>query len=168
MAGQKILTQVAGVLTEIVTPQVGGGGNANKVPSLDINGRLDVSMLPSGVGADVAILTASEALAAGAWVNVWNNAGAFAVRNADATTAGKEAMGFVLASVLAAGAATVYFDGINTSVTGQAPGVVYLSTTPGAGTATPPSATGNAVQKIGFALSATSVTTQVELPITLG
>ena len=50
----------------------------------------------SGGGADTGTVTTSEALAAGDLVNIWNSSGAKA-RKADATTAGKEAHGFVLA-----------------------------------------------------------------------
>lgn len=167
MAGQKILTQVGGVITEIVTTQTGGAPSANKVPSLDAAGKLDATMMPTGIGADTAVVTASEALSAGDWVNIWSNAGAFAVRKADASVAGKEAHGFVIAAVANAAAATVYFEGSNTSVTGQTPGKVYLSTTPGVGTPTPPAGAGNVVQLVGFAVSATTVNAQLLEPIVL-
>lgn len=133
-----------------------GAGDSGKLPALDAAGRLDASMLPVGLGPDTAAITTSEALTAGAYVNIWNSTGA-KVRNADATTAGKDAMGFVLASFASGAVATVYFEGTNTSVTGQTPGKVFLSTTPGVGTTTPPSAAGNVVQLLGFAASPTAV-----------
>lgn len=144
-----------------------GAGSAGKVVALDGSGRIDPTMMPVGVGTDTQQLQASEALAAGAYVNVWSNGGAFRVRNADATTAGKEAHGFVLASVTSGAQATVYFEGTNTGVSGQAPGPVYLSTTPGAGTSTPPTGSGNVQQVVGFATSATSVNFQSEPPTVL-
>lgn len=143
-----------------------GAGDAGKVVALDGTGRIDSTMMPVGIGADTATITASEALAAGDWVNVWNSTGA-KVRKADATTAGKEAHGFVLASVSNGAAATVYFEGTNTAVTGQTPGVVYLATTAGQGTSTAPSAAGNVVQRIGFATSATAVNFQSQPPVVL-
>lgn len=134
-----------------------GAGDSGKLPALDAGGHLDLTVLPTGVGPDVYSVTASEALLAGDWVNIWNSAGNFRVRKADATTQGKEAHGFVLANVASSGVATVYGVGNNTGVSGQTPGPVYLSTTPGQGTSVPPSASGNVVQNLGVATSATSV-----------
>ena len=150
MAGDKYLKQVSGVLTEQGATQTSAGaGDAGKIPALDSAGRLDSSMMPVGIGADTAVITASEALAAGDFVNVYDAAGAFTVRKADATTAGKEAHGFVLAAVESAAPATVYFEGTNTQVTGMTPGNVYLAATAGVATATAHSSTGNVVQKLG-------------------
>lgn len=143
-----------------------GAGDAGKLAALDGAGRLDATMMPVGVGADVSIITASEALAAGDYVNIWNSTGAKA-RKADATVAGKEAMGFVLSAVASAGAAAVYFEGPNTAVTVQTPGPVFLQITAGLGGVAAPSAAGNVVQRIGFATSATSVNFQSQPPITL-
>ena len=157
MAAKKFLRLVNGVLTEIFGVQTSAGaGNAGDLVSLDNSGRIDNSMMPVGIGADTAVINASEGLAAGDWVNVWNNSGA-KVRKADATTAGKEAHGFVLAAVTSGNPATVYFEGTNTQVTGQTPGPVYLQTTAGTGGATIPSASGNVVQQVGVAVSATAV-----------
>ena len=123
-------------------------------------------MMPVGIGADTAAITASETLAAGDWVNVWNSSGA-KVRKADATTAGKEAHGFVLAAVTSGNPATVYFEGTNTQVSGQTPGPVFLQTTAGVGGPTVPSASGNVVQQIGVAVSATAVNFERSVPVTL-
>ena len=167
MAAKKFLRLVNGVLTEIFGVQASAGaGNAGDLVSLDDSGRIDKSMMPVGIGADTATITASETLAAGDWVNVWNNSGA-KVRKADATTAGKEAHGFVLAAVTSGNPATVYFEGTNTQVTGQTPGAVYLQTTAGTGGATIPSASGNVVQQIGVAVSATAVNFERSAPVTL-
>jgi hypothetical protein len=143
-----------------------GAGDTGKLVALDATGRIDSTMMPVGIAADTQTITTSEALAAGDWVNVWNSSGAKA-RKADATVAGKEAMGFVLAAVGSGAAATVYFEGTNTAVTGQVPGNVFLSTTAGQGSAAAPSASGNVVQRIGFATSATSVNFQSQPPLTL-
>jgi hypothetical protein len=134
-----------------------GAGDAGKIPALDAAGRLDNSMMPSGIGADTASIASSENLAAGDFVNVWNSTGA-KVRKADASTAGKEAHGFVLAAVTAPAAATVYFEGPNTQVTGATPGPIYLSaSTPGGFSSTAPSGTGQVVQKVGVATSAANI-----------
>lgn len=135
-----------------------GGTDAGKIVLLDGTGRVDPTMMPVGIGADTAVLVTSEALAAGDYVNVFDGgAGAFKVRKADATVSGKEAHGFVLAAFALGANATVYFEGTNTQVTAQTPGPVFLQITAGKGAAAVPTASGNIVQKIGFATSATSV-----------
>ena len=157
MAAKKFLRLVNGVLTEIFGVQSSAGAaNAGDLVALDDTGRLDNSLMPVGIGADTTVIPASETLAAGDWVNVWNSTGA-KVRKADATTAGKEVHGFVLAAVASGANATVYFEGTNTQVTGQVPGPVYLQTVAGQGGAAVPTASGNVVQRIGTAVSATSV-----------
>jgi len=168
MAGNKYLKNNAGVITEEAAIQTSAGaGDAGKIPAVDTSGRLDSSFMPVGIGADTALIASSENLAAGDYVNIWNNTGTANVRKADATTSGKEAHGFVLSAVTSPANATVYFEGSNTAVTGQTAGVVYLSITAGLGTATAPSAAGNAVQRIGFATSATNVNFQSNQPIVL-
>ena len=193
---KKVLKQVGGVLTEEAALRTSAGaGDADRIPALnaqgvldstilggvaapagagdagkplllDGSGRIDSSAMPVGIGADTASITTSEALAAGDFVNIWNSSGA-KVRKADATTAGKEAMGFVLGAVASGAAATVYFEGTNTGVSGMTPGNVWLHTTAGQGTNTPPSGAGNVVQPIGFATSATAVNFNAGRPITL-
>lgn len=167
MAAKKYLSIVAGVFTEIAaTVTSAGAGDDGKLVALTSSGVLDTSVMPSGIGADTQAITASEALSAGDVVNVWNSTGA-KVRKADATTAGKEAHGFVLASVSSSATATVYFEGNNTAVTGLTPGAQYLSTTAGTVTTTAPSGSGNVVQRVGFATAATNLNFQSQPPITL-
>lgn len=143
-----------------------GAGDAAKIVQLDGSGKIDMTMMPVGVGADSTTLTTSEAISSGDFVNIWNSSGA-KVRKADASVAGKEAHGFVLVGVGSGSTATVYFEGTNTAVTGQTPGAVFLATTAGTATATAPSASGNVVQRIGFAISATSINFQSQPPVTL-
>ena len=134
-----------------------GAADAGKIPALDAAGRLDASMMPVGITAEVVVCTASETLTSGAFVNLYNNAGAINARNADATTNGKPAHGFVLAGVTAGQQATVYLEGNNTGVTGRTPGALqFLSTTPGQPTETAPSTAGNLVQQLGIAVTATA------------
>ena len=167
MPAKKFLRLVAGVFTEVAaTVTSAGAGSDGDLVALDSSGRLDNSVMPVGIGTDTKTIAASEALAAGDWVNVWNSTGA-KVRKADATTAGKEAHGFVLSAVVSGNPATVYFEGTNTQVTGQTPGPVYLQTTAGAGGATIPSASGNVVQQIGVAVSATAVNFERNTPVVL-
>lgn len=144
-----------------------GAGDTGKVVALDATGRIDSSMMPVGIGADTQSITTSEAIAAGAFVNIWNSTGA-KLRNADATVSGKEAHGFVLVGAASGAVAIVYFEGTNTAVTGHTPGIAYLSTTPGIATTTIiPSGSGNIVQVLGFCTSPSTINFQSQPPITL-
>lgn len=161
----------SGVLDPTITnARVGSTGatDSGKLVARDASGRIDITDLPVGVGADTAIITASEALLAGDLVNIWDNAGAVAVRKADASAVGKEAMGFVLAAVASAGPATVYFEGTNTQMTGLLGGKQFLSvTTPGKTQVAAPTGSAQVVQIVGFAVSATAMNFQSNPPIVL-
>lgn len=64
-AAPKYIKNVSGQLTEeaaVVT------STANRIPALDDNGKLNANMMPTGMGADVESIEASENLAAGDWV----------------------------------------------------------------------------------------------------
>lgn len=169
-SGKLVALDAAGVLAaSIVNSKTtsSGAGDSGKIPALDAAGKLDNSFMPTGIGADTAAITASEALSAGDLVNVWNSTGA-KCRKADASTAGKEAHGFVLAAVESAATATVYFEGTNTQVTGLTPGPLYLSAAnPGLCVSTAPSASGNVVQRVGFATAAVSMNFQSQTPFVL-
>lgn len=155
----KFLIQDSGRIKEReALVQSTGASDAGKIPALDTDGRLDESVMPPGIGADTKTMVASEALAAGNLVNVWNDTGTAKARKADATTVGKECWGFVLASVAQDGNAAVYWEGIITGLSGLTPGATqYLDIAAGGITETPPSASGNIVQIIGVALSATEI-----------
>jgi len=147
-----------------------GSGDAGKLVMLDAGGKIDITALPSAaMSADTAVITASEALSAGDLVNIYNNAGTANVRRADASVSGKEAHGYVIAAVGSGASATVYFEGSNNQVTGQTPGVAYLSaTTPGKTTAVAPSGTGKVVQIVGFVTgSGNNINFQYNQPIVL-
>lgn len=135
-----------------------GAGDAGKIVALDAAGKLDTTLMPTGVGPQTASIVSSENLSAGDLVNVWDDSGTPKVRKADATAVGKQADGFVLAGVTAPAAATVYFNGTLTGLAGMTGGArQYLSTTPGARTATAPSSAGNVVQYIGKAISSSAI-----------
>jgi hypothetical protein len=168
--GKLVALDASGILaSSIVNSKASsaGAGDSGKLVALDGAGKIDSTMMPTGIGADTASILASEALAAGDMVNIYDSTGA-KCRKADAATAGKEAHGFVLAAVESAASATVYFEGTNTQVTGQTPGPVFLSaTTPGLATSTAPSSSGNVVQRVGFATGATAINFQAQTPIVL-
>jgi len=164
----KYISNNAGTLTEVAAIITSAGsGDSGKIVALDTTGKLASSFMPAGLGADTASIISSENIAAGNLVNIYSNASVFTARNADASAAGKEAMGFVLAAVTSPAAATVYFEGSNTSVTGLTPGRMFLSTTPGLVTPTAPSGSGQVVQIVGFATSATVLNAQMDPAITL-
>jgi len=143
---------------EVITTS-SGAADAGKMAGVGANGRWDETFMPTGIGADVATVEASEDLSAGDFVNLHISTGA-KVRKADATTAGKEADGFVKASVTAGNNATVYLSGINDQLTSLTPMDKYfLGTTAGAAVAVGsiPSASGNVQQYLGKALSATEI-----------
>lgn len=171
MAAQRYLALVAGRIKQIVATVVSAGAaDDGKIVALNAAGKLDNSVLPTGVGAETKSVLTSEALAAGNFVNVWNNAGTANVRKADATSPGKYANGFVLAAYGAGVMAEVYTEGINNQVTGHIVGTVYLSAiTPGEAepVADIPTTAGHIVQAIGEAVSATEISFEPQPPVEL-
>lgn len=170
---QKTLQLVSNQVTEVpAVVESAGAADAGKIPALDGAGRLAESMMPVGIGADTAIIPASEVLAAGNYVNLYDNSGATNARKADASAAGKKADGFVLAAVSMGANATVYFEGPNTQLTGLTPGATYVlsHTTPGgvlpigSGTTT----AGQILQVVGKAISSTEIRGSIADPVVRG
>jgi len=170
MAGEKFLKHdTNGGFSEAISSQTGGAGKANLIPALDVNGLLDTTMMPVGLGADTANIVANGALSAGDFVNIYNNAGTVTCRIADASSPLTLAHGFVLANVLNAAMATVYFEASNNGagVVGLLGGEVFLSETAGKATNTAPITSGAIVQKLGVAVAATSINVEIGNPILL-
>ena len=157
----------AGGFTEAEAAQTGGGGNANKVAALDSSGRLDPTMMPTGVGAETVVIEAAGNLAAGDLVNVYEAAGVARVRKADASAAATFANGFVIDAVTSGDNATVYLGGVQGGLTGLTVGKAFLATTPGTSTPIPPSSAGNIVQCIGYAISDSTIMIDFKSSITL-
>lgn len=158
MAGKKYLkldTSTGHPTQQAATDTSAGAGNAGDIVALDSSGRIDTTMMPVGIGATTATIVASENLAAGDIVNIYNNAGTRTVRKANATDATKPAHGFVLASVSSSANASVYFDGQDnvvpsgSFVAADVGKMLFLSTTAGGVTTTPPVSAGNIVQALG-------------------
>lgn len=145
-----------------------GAADAGKLVKLDGSGKIDGTMMPAGVGAETRTIQASENLAAGDLVNIHNSSGP-RVRKADATSAGKEAHGFVLAAVTSGQNATVYpEENVLSGLTGLTPGArQFLHTTAGARSETAPSTANQVVQEVGVALSTTEMMFRPRQPITL-
>jgi hypothetical protein len=156
------MKEIAGLVTSA------GAGDAGKIPQLDGSGRLDNSLMPVGLGAETKTIQASENLAAGDMVNVFNSSG-LRVRKADASSPSKQAHGFVLASVTSGQNATVYYGNINTQLSGLTVGdELYLSgSAAGTLTPTPPTTAGHIVQRVGVATAATEALIEIGLPVEL-
>ncbi|MEO5499012.1 MAG: hypothetical protein ABIR46_00765 [Candidatus Saccharimonadales bacterium] len=160
--------------TEVPAVSVSAGvADAGKLPELDGNGRLSVSMMPTGVAADVKIIQASESLAAGDFVNIHDVAGATRVRLANASSgAATRAHGYVLDNVTTGTNATVYFEGANTQVTGLTSGLNYVlsNVTPGKllVLASAPTTAGHILQELGVADATTELNVEIGKPIVRG
>lgn len=159
---QKFIRDLNGILTELeglVTSA--GAGDAGKIPALDSTGKLDISLMPTGVGAEVTVVATSENLSAGDFVNLHNSTGIKA-RKADASSSTKWAVGFVLSGVTAPANATIYaVSNKNSGLSGRTVGAQqWLSTTPGGVTESAPSGSGQIVQYLGAAESATEMVFQ--------
>lgn len=169
MAARKFLTIIANAITLMSAKDTSAGaGDAGELVALDAAGKISSTMMPAGVGADTCVCNASENLAAGDLVNLWDDSGTIKARKADATAAGKEADGFVTGAVTSGASATVTLDGTVSGLTGLTVGAHYfLATTGGAITETAPTATGNVYQPIGKAKSATELIFERGQPITI-
>jgi hypothetical protein len=169
MAAKKFLRLISGIITEIAgVVTSAGAGNDGDFPVLDATGRLDVSMMPVGIGPEVQVMLASEALSAGDLVNIWLDSAVAKARKADNSTAGKEANGFVLASFASGASATVYGPSqMNTARSGLTIGATYWLGTTGGLVTTPPTGAGVVSQVVGKSVSATTLMFNPLHPITL-
>lgn len=166
---EKYLKNSGGQLAEVeATVSSTGATEAGKIVALDGSGKLDVSTLPTGIGATTKVAATTENLSAGNLVNLFNDSGTVKARKADASN-GRRAHGFVLTGTTSPNNATVYLDGTITGLTGLTPGAAYYlsGSTAGAATATAPSTAGYISQEIGIALSATEINFEEQQPITL-
>ena len=165
----KYIKNNSGQLAEVeATTSSSGAGSAGKIVALDNAGKLDNTMMPTGIGATTKLAATTESLSAGDLVNLFNDSGTIKARKADASN-GRRAVGFVLSAVTSPNNATVYLDGTITGLTGLTPGAPYYlsGATAGAATATAPTTSGYISQEIGIALSATEINFEEQQPITL-
>lgn len=165
----KPIQLINGILTEVEATVVSAGAaDAGNVVGLDSTGRIDVSVLPVGVGPDVKMLEASENIGAGKYVNIWNDGGTPKVRLADNSN-NREAHGFLKESVLAAETAIVYFEGPNDDLSGLTPAARYYLGTAGGVTATPPTFAGGATisQFLGIAVGNDEINVDIDDKVVL-
>lgn len=170
MATQKFLALVNNLRREIVALVTStGASDAGKIVATGADGRLDQSLMPVGIGADTKNITASEALSAGDYVNLYDNAGTANCRKASAADATKPAHGFVLDNVASGAQASVYFEGANNALTGLTAGTTYAlsPTTPGAvvDLASVPVTNGSILQVLGVATAANEINTDIDQPV---
>ena len=158
MAAKAYVRRVAGRFLEVLGTVVSAGAaNGGDIVALDDTGHIDPSIMPTGYGADVKVVVASEALTASALVNLWDNSGTINARNADNSAEGKEANGFVLAGVASGANATVYFSRAITGLSGLTDGARCYLGTGGAVTQTPVTGAGKVDQYVGRATSASTM-----------
>lgn len=141
-----------------------GAANDGDLIALDSTGRIDPSVLPVGVGPDIKVIEATEALNAGDYVNIFNDGGTEKVRLADNSNS-RDAHGFVKDAASIAANASVYFEGPNDDLSGLTPGQrVYLGTA-GQIISVPldPNTEGGKIhQFLGIAIDATTVNTDID------
>lgn len=139
-----------------------GAADSGKIPGLDSTGKLDSSFLPTGIGANSVQATASEAIAAGKFVNLYDNAGVLGMRLADNSN-NREAHGYVTAAVASGAAGTVFrLNTVNANLTGLVAGGSYWLGVAGGVLAAPLDpviGTGKTDQFLGIAKSATELVT---------
>lgn len=167
MADKYLKVGTTGNLEEVEATVVSAGAsNAGDIPALDANGKLDDTVMPEGIGAETQVMPASEALSANDVVNIWDDMGVAKCRKANATDATKPAHGYVKTAVESGSNATVYTDGYLPGTSLTVGSKYFLSAaTPGAVTTTPPSGTGNIMQQVGKAVSATAIKFEPLTPI---
>ena len=118
-------------------------------------GRLDMAIMPVGLGLDITELEASEDLTGGDLVNIHFDTGVFKVRRASASN-NRPANGFVEGAVTTGEIAQIYREGTNAGVSGLTAPKVFLSITPGGVTSAAPTGTGVIQQCVGVAHAPTA------------
>lgn len=160
----KYLKQNGAFLQEVIAED-GTTPSNGEIVALDTAGKIAVNILPVGYAPDTDSIEASENISAGDFVNIWNDAGTPKVRKADSTDNTKPADGFVKSAYTTGQMALVYFETKNDQLTGLTPGQKLFLGTSGNVTSTAPSAPGNIVQVVGFAIGATVATVEIQRPI---
>lgn len=137
-----------------------GAPDSGKIPALDGSGKIDASMMPVGFTAIATAAIAGEDMSAGMFVNLYNVAGVLKCRKASNLDNTKPADGFVTAGLTAGDTATVYLPGnVNSMLSGLTPAAFYILGTNGGLVlaSAEPVATGNIIQAVGKALSASAL-----------
>lgn len=169
MGAKKYISLLAGKLTQVAATIISTGvANDGDLVALDTTGKLDMSVMPVGIGADVKVLECTEGLNAGVYVNIYDSGGGVEkVRLADNSNS-RVAHGFVKTVYTTGQMATVYFEGGNSDLSSLTPGSRYYLGAAGAATATPPAAPAAQIhQFLGVAVSTTEINTDIDDVIVL-
>jgi hypothetical protein len=146
--------------------QSSGAGDADKIVATGADGRIDPSLMPTGFESQVKLFPASEDLAAGNLVNIWDDSGTLKLRVADASLS-RPADGYVKSAALTGANASMYLEGVNNQVSGLTVGRVWLGNA-GAVTNTPPvSGSGGISQIVGSTLATTELEFEPNDPVIL-
>lgn len=163
MTTNKFLTFLNGVTTLVpAIKESTGVSDSNKIVSTGDDGKIAGTLLPDIGGTPTESIITSENLAAGDFINIFDNAGVRTIRKADASN-NRLAMGFVLNAVTSGNNASVYASGINNQLTGIIPGTRYFLSATNAGTVTTtsPSAINQISQMVGYGFSTTAISFSV-------
>lgn len=144
-----------------------GVADGGKIIKLDSAGKIDITLLPDGIGDDAIEIVTFEDIAAGDFVNIFLDGGVSKVRKSDSSNL-RDANGFVLESATAPAPVKVFFEGTNSQLSGLTIGSRYYLDTTGGVTLTPKTATGELHQYLGKAFSATELTTEKDDCIVIG
>lgn len=142
--------------------EVGAGGR-----SVQVEEAGTIVLQPTESGSSLVQVVASEPLAAGDLVNIWDNAGTANARRASASSFDLQAHGFVLADASTGSLASIYLEGPNTAATGLSAGPLFLSVTPGKTSPTGPTVSRQIAQRVGVAYSSSGFIFQPEMPVEL-
>ena len=132
----------------------GGVADAHKVVATGPDGRVDLSIMPSGFGSDIEPIISSEAISAGDWINVYDHVGTRTCRKASNLDNTKPVAGFAKASFASGAVVAVYLRGLNDQIPigtfddADAGKKAFLGVAGGT-TVAPPTATGNYLQALG-------------------
>lgn len=143
-----------------------GVAEAGKIVALDNAGKLDPTLMPTGIGAQTQAMLCSENLTAGNLINIYDNAGVTTARKADCSN-GRRAHGFVLSGFTSGTTATIYLDDSLTGLSSLTVGVPYYLAINGQASPTAPTTAGYISQEVGIAVSATVISFEPQQPITL-
>jgi len=133
-----------------------GAGDAGEVVALDAAGKLDTSVMPSGIGVDEVTIPFTETAAAGNLINIFDDSGTAKARLADASN-GRVAHGYAPSAVTQPASGAVRFEGEITGLTSKSIGVKQFLGTSGTLTETAPTTSTHTLQVVGYARDATTV-----------
>ena len=154
----KYLYNNDGIITELeAKASSAGAGDADKIVALNAAGQIDDTMLTAVESYE---LTAGEALSAGNLICVIDSTGAKVVKADASSGTVRRAVGYVLAAISDTAAGEVHLgNGILSGLSALTIGAIYYLHTTAGGITTDVSAytTGDIVQVVGMAISATEL-----------